>query len=117
LSEVDHGRSAWLLIARGRLLAVCRYRRFTPMLFPLDPRMPRMLAVLRVDDALAAGASQREIATALFGEARVRDDWAGRSDALRSRVRRLVREARALAAGVIAWPVPDPIRRLPSRLN
>jgi hypothetical protein len=61
--------------------------------------MPRLVAVLRVSDALAAGATQREIARALFGAAAVERDWNDRSDALRSRLRRLVRDARALTAG------------------
>lgn len=61
--------------------------------------MPRLIAVLRVADALTTGASQREIATVLFGAEAVARDWNGRSDALRSRLRRLVREARTMAAG------------------
>jgi hypothetical protein len=61
--------------------------------------MARLVMVLRVDDALAEGASQREIAAVLFGTDAMSRDWNGRSDALRSRIRRLVREARATAAG------------------
>jgi hypothetical protein len=82
-----------------RFLHLCRYRRFSRALFPPDPRMKRLLAVLRVHDALAEGASQREIGAALFGEERIRHGWSDGSDSLRSRVRRLVREARAMAAG------------------
>ncbi len=82
-----------------RLLSLCRHRRFVQSLFPPDPRMPRMVAMLRVGDALAAGASQREIAIVLFGTEAMARDWRGRSDALRSRVRRLVRDARVMAAG------------------
>ncbi|QNG49728.1 DNA -binding domain-containing protein [Sphingobium yanoikuyae] len=62
---------------------------------PLD----RWLMALRVQDALIAGASQREIAIALFGAERIPVDWRSASDSLRSRVRRLVREARILAGG------------------
>lgn len=82
-----------------RLLHLCRKRRFARSLFPRDPRMARWLTVLRVHDALLDGASQREIGAALFGEDHVRRDWDGPSDSLRSRVRRLVREARATARG------------------
>ena len=82
-----------------RLLHLCRNRRFARSLFPLDPRMGRWLTVLRVHDALVDGASQREIGAVLFGEEHVRRDWDGASDSLRSRVRRLVREARATARG------------------
>lgn len=87
------------LLTLRRLLGLCRQRRFARTLFPADPRMPRLVTILRVSDALAAGASQREIATALFGAEAVARDWNNRSDALRSRLRRLVREARAMAAG------------------
>jgi hypothetical protein len=55
--------------------------------------------MLRVHDALAAGASQREIASVLFGAERVEADWLGTSESLRSRVKRLVRDARAMARG------------------
>ena len=87
------------LLALRRLLALCRHRRFVRTLFPSDPRMPRLVAVLRVADGLANGASQREIAAAMFGAEAVARGWNGRTDALRSRFRRLVREARTMTAG------------------
>lgn len=87
------------LLTLRRLLALCRHRRFARTLFPADPRMPGLIVMLRVGDALATDASQREIAVELFGAEAVERDWNGRSDALRSRVRRLVRDARAMAAG------------------
>ena len=80
-------------------LELCRTGRFAASLFPPDRRLGRWLTVLRVLDALRAGASQREIAGALFGDDRVVDDWRGGSDTFRSQVRRLVRDARSLAAG------------------
>lgn len=83
----------------ARLVALCRRRRFVQSLFPEDRRIARWIDLLRVHDALAAGASQREIAAALYGAERVAREWAGRSDSLRSRVRRMVRDARAMAAG------------------
>lgn len=82
-----------------RLLDLCRHHRFTRSLFPRDPRMPRFVAMLRAHDALCKGASQREIGAALFGEERVRNDWNAQSDSLRSRVKRLARDARRMAAG------------------
>lgn len=82
-----------------RFLELCRHGRFAASLFPDDPRIERWLAVLRVHDALAAGASHREIGAALFGEERILLDWGGRTDSLRSRVRRLVRDARTMARG------------------
>jgi len=87
------------LLPLRRLLDLCRHRRFSRSLFPRDPLIARGIVMLRVHDALAADASQREIAAVLFGDARVRQDWRGASDSLRSRVRRLVRGARSLAQG------------------
>jgi hypothetical protein len=82
-----------------RFLGLCRLRRFSPGLFPRDPRIGRGLEVLRIGDALEQGASQREIAMAIAGEERFEREWAGPSDALRSRVRRLIHQAREMADG------------------
>ncbi len=87
------------LLALRRLLGLCRHRRFVPTLFPADPRLPRLVAMLRVADALADGASQRQIAATMFGAEAVTHGWDGRTDALRSRMRRLVRDARAMRDG------------------
>lgn len=59
----------------------------------------RWVEILRAHDARRDGASQREIATLLFGQARVEEDWAGRSDYMRMRVQRLLRAAEDLVAG------------------
>lgn len=82
------------LLPLRRLIDLLRHRRFSRRLFPQDARAVRHILTLRVHDALTAGASQREIALELFGEAD-----ATRADSIRSRVRRLVREARRMAAG------------------
>jgi hypothetical protein len=82
-----------------RMLDLCRYRRFAASLFPPDRRMARWTTLLRVHDAAGAGASHREIAAALFGEDTVRRAWRTESDFLRSRVRRLIADARAMAQG------------------
>lgn len=82
-----------------RLAGLLRTGRFLPALFPPERRVERMVEVLRVADALSRGASQRDIAAGLFGGERVASDWRGVSESLRSRVRRLVREARRMAAG------------------
>lgn len=73
--------------------------RFARLLFPDELGGPRRLETLRVGDAIAAGASYREMAIALYGEAVVREEWRGRSDFLMSRVRRRAAEARAMTAG------------------
>lgn len=88
-----------MLCPLRRFLGLCRQRRFVPALFPTDPRVARGLEALRISDALEHGASQRDIAVALVGEERVEREWAGVSDALRSRVRRLIRHAREMAGG------------------
>jgi hypothetical protein len=59
----------------------------------------RWLQMLRAHDARCAGASQRDIAMLIFGEARVHEDWNGRSDYMRMRVQRLLRAAEGLVAG------------------
>jgi hypothetical protein len=82
-----------------RFLHFCRHRRFAGSLFAADSRIARELTVVRVHDAVSSGASQREIAIALFGADRVAEGWDGRTDSLRSRVRRLVVDGRAMARG------------------
>ena len=59
----------------------------------------KIVAALRVADGLAAGASHRELAIALYGTERVAADWLGISDALRSQVRRLVKSAQYFNGG------------------
>jgi len=87
------------LLALRRLAGLLRTGRFLPTLFPAERRVERLIEVLRVADALSAGASQREIAAVLFGSERISSDWRTVSDSLRSRVRRLVREARRMVDG------------------
>lgn len=87
------------LLAVRRLLALWRARRFVRALFPPVTGLGRRLEVLRTADALAEGASYREIAAALFGEERVRSEWRTDSDFLLMRVRRRVAEARRMTEG------------------
>lgn len=63
------------------------------------PKAGRWAQAIRAHDARSQGASQRDIATLLFGEARVHEDWSGRSDYMRMRVQRLLRAAEDLVAG------------------
>jgi len=87
------------LLTTRRLVAFWRTGRFAPALFPREPGMPRRIEALRVADAVASGATNRDIAVVLFGEERVRAEWRGRSDYLLSRVRRRAAEAREMARG------------------
>jgi hypothetical protein len=87
------------LLPLRRLIMLCRTGRFAASLFPDDRRIEKWLTVLRVHDALNAGASQRDIAVGLYGPERISGDWRAGSDSLRSRVRRLAGQARRMAAG------------------
>lgn len=88
-----------VLLPLRRFLDLCRHRRFARSLFPRDSRIDRGIEMLRVHDAIGQGASQREIGAALFGDERVGRDWNVGSDSLRSRIRRLVSDARSMAHG------------------
>lgn len=65
----------------------------------LRSKSARWLQMLWAHDARCAGASQRDIALLLFGEARVCEDWSGPSDYMRMRVQRLLRAAEDLVSG------------------
>jgi hypothetical protein len=85
--------------ALAKLASLVRHRRFVRSHFPQERCVARWIKALRVHDARCAGASQREIALALYGTARVQDEWHSESDAMRANVRRLIAAARCLAAG------------------
>jgi hypothetical protein len=61
-----------------------------------DTSNVRLRLVLQALDGWCAGASQREIAAALFGAARVRRAWGDPRGHLRDVVRRAIRRGRAL---------------------
>lgn len=81
-----------------RLIDLSQRRQFLANLYPPDRRVGRWIAALQIFDAVAAGASQREIVRALYGEM-TGEDAGRRDDSLRSRIRRLAREAASLARG------------------
>ncbi|MER8492373.1 DUF2285 domain-containing protein [Mesorhizobium australicum] len=81
------------------LNSLCWTGRLQPGFFPTEPRCSRLRRVLRALDGFIAGASHREIALALFGRARVEQDWADPGDHLRDSVRRAVRRGRSLMNG------------------
>jgi hypothetical protein len=68
-------------------------------LWPPFPKAARYAAMLRALDARAAGASLRDIAEFLYGVRAAAAGWSGRSDHVKSRVRRLVRDATAMQRG------------------
>jgi hypothetical protein len=100
LQGIDHVDQK--LLSLRRLIALHRHGHFVSSLFPFSPQTKRIVMALRAYDALQAGASQRDIAIALFGKNAVDDDWIAGSDYLRLRVRRLVTLARRMAAS--EWP-------------
>jgi hypothetical protein len=79
------------LLTLRRLAALDRLGRMPQKLFPAERRALRWILALRALDARRHGASQREVAEALFGPERARTDWNAGSDYLRSQVRRLLR--------------------------
>ena len=83
----------------SRLEALYRLGRFPRSLFPPETGAGKWARALQAFDGYRAGASQREIAVALMGEAVVRDEWNGRSDFLRARVQRILRYGRKMADG------------------
>jgi hypothetical protein len=92
------GVEAKLLTLR-RLLALTRLHRLPRGLVPSNRRARRWMMALRAWDARMAGASHREIAVVLFGQATVDTDWNGPSAYLRCRVQRLVRLGEILVRG------------------
>ncbi len=87
------------ILTLRRFVMLCRLRRFPRGLFTSERRARRWIIALQAYDGVQSGASQREIAAALFGEKIVRDDWRGRSDYLRLRVQRAIRHGQSLVNG------------------
>lgn len=88
-----------LLVTLGQLLALCSTGRFSRPLHPRQPRARRWILMLRAADALADGAGQRQIAEQLLSRSAASPCWRSREPSIRSQAQRLVRSARAFAAG------------------
>lgn len=87
------------LLTLRRLLALWRTGRFSAALHPGEARARRFVLMLRTYDALASGATQREIAAELLSEEAARVRWRVSMSTVRSQAQRLVRGARMMAAG------------------
>lgn len=87
-----------LLVLR-RLLAFRVAGRFSKGLHPAEARAQRWVLVLRIHDALATGANQREIAAQLISSTAPERRWRSEAPSIRSQVQRLVRGARAMMNG------------------
>jgi len=81
------------------LNALVNGQRLPDQLFPVDPRSRRLRHVLQALDGFLAGATYREIAVALFGEARVLADWSDARRHLFDHVRRAVQRGSYLMKG------------------
>lgn len=92
------GVAAPLRVLR-QLVALCRDGDFSAALHPREQRAHRWILMLRAQDALAAGAGQREIAAHLLAREAMGQRWRVEAPGQRSRAQRLVREARRMAAG------------------
>lgn len=92
------------LDALRQLAALARHGRFARSLHRPERRAPRWIAMLRVHDAIAAGASYREIVAGLFGVTVPGPGWRETAGPWRLRVQRLAAAGRkVLAAGPGAW--------------
>lgn len=82
-----------------RFLALVQRNAFVPSLHPPWRRAGRQALLLRAFDALANGASQREIASQLLSARASEARWRIETASVRAQSQRLVRAARAMAAG------------------
>lgn len=85
------------IVSLRRLVIWHRTGRLVPIDHPSAARAARWSTLLRVQDALIAGASQREIAQILFGGHLIGHRWRVEAESYRLRIRRLVRSARQVA--------------------
>ena len=87
------------LLSLRRLADLAKHRMLRNSLYQAAPRWVRLRRALQVLDGSLAGATQREIAAAVFGSHRVERDWTDPRDHLRDQVRRAIHRGRALMAG------------------
>lgn len=88
----------------AQLVAFRRLGRFSHTLHPPERRARRWIAMLRVHDALRAGATARDIVAELFHVPTADPRWRAAAAPWRLRVQRLAREARkCLMSGAAMW--------------
>lgn len=87
------------ILTLRRFVLLCRLGHFPRGLYTPERRGRRWILALQAYDGIQSGASQREIAAALFGEKIMQDDWRGRSDYLRLRVQRAIHHGQSLVNG------------------
>ena len=97
----DAGRQ---ILAIRQFMALARSGRFSRSFHPPERRAGRWVRMLRVHDAIASGATHREIAGALFGADAAGPRWRVTANSCRLQVQRLASGARrSIAAGPIGW--------------
>jgi hypothetical protein len=82
-----------------RLMALARLGRFPKVLFPCEPRAAGWMRAMQAFDGRRVGATQREIAGALYGRTPTEEDWRRGSSYLRCRVQRALRLASNMVEG------------------
>jgi hypothetical protein len=78
---------------------LCRTGEFLSESGPTLQQSRRLILALRTYDALAQGASIRDIGSMIHCDERVRADWPGSGDALKSQARRLIALAHHMVSG------------------
>jgi hypothetical protein len=108
--HIPSGRGVGLqLAALAQFDALIRLGRFSRSLHPPERRARRWIAMLRVHDALAIGATNREIVTEMFDVPASAARWRSAVGPWRLRVQRLAAGARAcLAMGPAGWLGGEP---------
>lgn len=97
IDQVNHLDAVTASLARFNTLL--QKRAFLPRQFQTSSSAGKWSRALQALDGFNAGASQREIAAALFGHQMVQREWHGQSDFLRTRTQRLIAFGRKMAAG------------------
>ena len=88
-----------MIAALRRYVCLCRTGEFPAVRLHGNQRFRRQIQALRAHDALARGASIRDVGTMLFGSDRVRVEWPGPGEALKSHCRRLIALSRFMVSG------------------
>lgn len=85
-------------LALRRLSDLAEHGELRGHLYPAESRAPRFARILQALDGALSGARHRDIAVSLFGERRVKQDWASPDNHLRDHVRRAVAQGRSMMA-------------------
>jgi len=97
-------RLAPKLAALRQLIALVDKGELPPSMHPRERRAAQWILELRVADALLAGATQQEMARHFYSAAVSAPNWRLESSPYRSRIQRLVRNARRQLADPLAGP-------------